>query len=85
MLYRAKPVLVFAHKIVKVEDKDSAGSRHLDLEDGHSAIATAAMTARYEPVPGDYFVIQADGYAYLNPKEVFERKYEPQPIPDAVN
>ena len=38
-------------------------------------IATAAMTSRYRPKPGDYYVIQADGYPYLNPKDVFERKY----------
>jgi hypothetical protein len=35
------------------------------------------MTARYMPVVGDYWVIQSDGYIYLNPKDVFERKYSP--------
>jgi hypothetical protein len=33
------------------------------------------MCARYTPVIGDYYVVQSDGYAYVNPKEVFERKY----------
>lgn len=36
-----------------------------------------SMTSRYQPVVGDYLVIQEDGYEYLNPKEVFERKYSP--------
>jgi len=35
------------------------------------------MIARFEPQLGDYWVIQEDGYVYLNPKEVFERKYSP--------
>src|ERR1700691_2146243 len=36
------------------------------------------MTARYAPKVGDYWVVQSDGYAYLNPAEVFERKYRAQ-------
>jgi hypothetical protein len=28
-----------------------------------------------QPKSGDYLVRQEDGYEYLNPKEVFERKY----------
>lgn len=35
-----------------------------------------AMTARYYPSVGDYVVIQPDGYVYLNPKKVFEDKFE---------
>lgn len=35
----------------------------------------AAMLARYTPVEGDYLVVQEDGYVYINPKYVFERKY----------
>lgn len=37
--------------------------------------ANHAMLARYTPVPGDYLVTQDDGYTYVNPKDVFERKY----------
>jgi hypothetical protein len=37
------------------------------------------MMARFKPQPGEYWVRQADGYIYLNPKEVFERKYSPKP------
>lgn len=43
----------------------------------------AGATARYMPVPGDYLVQQADGYMYLNPKAVFERKYRPVVEPAA--
>lgn len=41
---------------------------------------TPGMTSRISPKIGDYVVIQADGYVYLNPKEVFERKYSPKPM-----
>jgi hypothetical protein len=46
-------------------------------EETTDVTATHEMLARYTPVPGDYWVVQADGYVYLNPKDVFERKYEP--------
>lgn len=36
----------------------------------------SAMTARFYPSVGDYVVIQPDGYVYLNPKQVFEDKFE---------
>jgi hypothetical protein len=36
---------------------------------------TPGQIARYEPVPGDYLVTQEDGYAYVNPKALFEHKY----------
>src|SRR5258708_4388023 len=47
-------------------------------EDGNRRHATADMCARMAPQEGDYWVIQADGYEYLNPKAVFERKYSPK-------
>lgn len=51
----------------------------LTLEDGQKVNATPEMTARMLPTTGDYWVIQkADGYIYLNPKDVFERKYRPK-------
>lgn len=40
-------------------------------------MATAGMLARMNPNVGDYWVIQEDGYVYLNPREVFRRKYSP--------
>lgn len=80
MKYIANPVEVEAFKIVAVEawDEDlihEYESRELTLENGEKVKATDQMMARMEPKVGDYWVIQADGYIYLNPKEVFERKY----------
>jgi hypothetical protein len=74
MKYKANPVIVDAYPIVKVE---------LPLETGTTVwceglppfVATPAMTARHNPTPGDYLVVQEDGYVYLNPQAVFERKY----------
>lgn len=74
----ANPVQVEAHKIVSTSNPDNNGM-NLALENGQNVHATVEMLARMMPVPGDYWVIQADGYIYLNPKEVFERKYRPLP------
>lgn len=77
MRYEAIPVIVEAHKIVSTGDRADHCGMNVALENGENAHATAAMMARMSPVPGDYWVIQADGYAYLNPKDVFLRKYRP--------
>lgn len=95
--YKARPVIVEAHKILAVRQV-LPGERAVDLQNGAeydvSSVAdwwirvdipglsgqTAVpreMTARIEPKVGDYHVKQEDGYCYLNPKDVFERKYEP--------
>lgn len=76
MNYVANPVKVKAHKIVKVYDDEEKGL-YLDLDCGLHVLATHDMTARHVPSVGDYWVIQEDGYMYLNPKAVFERKYSP--------
>lgn len=76
MRYRANPVAVEAFSICKVGDSEN-GNTSLLLENGGTVVATAAMTARMAPTPGDYWVIQSDGYVYVNPKDVFERKYSP--------
>ncbi len=80
MRYVANPVEVEAHKIVKVDlaHPRPDGSIPLELENGLTVFATPEMCSRMTPVVGDYWVIQvADGYIYLNPKAVFERKYMP--------
>lgn len=82
MKYQANPVIVDAHKIISVgEPIPHGGIKHwkmsVALENGDNEIADAGMMARYIPEPGDYWVIQSDGYTYLNPKEIFERKYSP--------
>lgn len=75
MKYIANPVVVDAHRFTKVDTPDANGHRKANLTDGTEVILTAAMTVRHVPVPGDYLVKQDDGYLYVNPKEVFERKY----------
>lgn len=75
MEYIAKPVRVEAFVIAHVGRVDSAGGVEVCLENGRKEYADRGMTARYFPAEGDYLVIQEDGYKYLNPKEVFERKY----------
>lgn len=75
--YIANPVEVDALKIVSVkfEENRVPDKLLLVLENGSKYSPEPAMLARIKPYPGDYLVIQSDGYEYLNPKEVFERKY----------
>lgn len=76
MKYIANPVEVDAEKIVEVVSQ--ATSEHpmiLKLESGKLYSPNGGMLARMTPVAGDYVVTQSDGYVYLNPKDVFERKY----------
>jgi hypothetical protein len=77
MKYQANPVIVDAEEIVSVGEPQKDGSLHLALRNGDNFTADAGMVARMKPVSGDYWVKQADGYVYLNPKDVFERKYSP--------
>lgn len=79
----ANPVRVRGIRIEEVTDltdrTDGKGQSHPDvmlrLADGENYRADSSMTSRYIPVAGDYLVCQEDGYTYLNPKDVFERKY----------
>jgi hypothetical protein len=81
----ANPVHVNATRILEVTDVtdhsdgkiQSSPDLVLRLEDGRNFEADISMTARLVPVVGDYVVTQEDGYVYLNPKDVFERKYSP--------
>lgn len=85
----ANPVVVDAFVIKSVylhpldEDGRYAGAA-LTLDIGlplSSAVlkveATPEMLSRISPQIGDYWVRQEDGYEYLNPKAVFEKKYSP--------
>ena len=77
----ALPTQVDAYTIVSVgEYRNEDHALPLALSNGENVIATKEMLARYMPVAGDYWVIQPDGYIYLNPKDVFERKYAPAPV-----
>lgn len=76
MKYIANPVEVEAYTIADVGQAASDGSRVLVLDGAKNPVtATAEMMSRMGPKIGDYWVIQSDGYIYLNPKDVFERKY----------
>lgn len=75
MRYIANPVEVDAEIIIEVGPIMGNGSMLLKLQGGTMFHATRAMVARIIPKEGDYVVTQADGYVYLNPKDVFERKY----------
>lgn len=77
MKYQANPVIVDAFKIVSIGLEDKDGNVPLALDNGENVLATPAMYSRYRPHDEDYWVIQSDGYVYLNPKDVFERKYSP--------
>ena len=83
MRYIANPVKVEAFKISMVggalKDHRLIGTAIM-LDNGEEVVATPEMTSRMEPKPGDYWVIQSDGYIYLNPKDVFERKYRPDDL-----
>lgn len=75
MKYQANPVLVDAFIIIGVGAVLPDGSMHAATQDGSNRIATKEMISRFIPSAGDYWVIQSDGYEYVNPKDVFERKY----------
>ena len=78
MKYIARPVMVQAFKIVSVGpvlEGEPPLPLAITTDDGQNRVATPGMLARFIPQPGDYWVIQSDGYEYLNPKAVFERKY----------
>jgi len=80
MKYRANPVEVDAWVITAVKTYIESTNHFLTLRGETTDVAVGPeMTARMKPVPGDYYVKQADGYVYLNPKEVFERKYSALP------
>lgn len=83
--YEAIPVIVDAFPIAAVSVTDGP----LRYDGGNVRVFTVllegtetkiqlepGMTARYTPKVGDYYVVQADHYIYINPKEVFERKYK---------
>ena len=76
MKYIANPVEVNAEIIIDVSPLRGDGAIELTLQGGSKFTADKGMCARYIPKEGDYVVTQSDGYVYLNPKEVFERKYD---------
>lgn len=82
MRYQANPVIVDAFRIVgvfnnseRVPLQPKTTGIYLLLEDGKEYQPEPEMMSRMSPQVGDYIVIQPDRYTYLNPKDVFERKY----------
>jgi hypothetical protein len=80
MKYKANPVIVDAFRIVKVGKPNPDTTVDLGLDNDENVVATSAMMSRMAPKLGDYWVIQSDGYIYLNPANVFEKKYSPIPV-----
>jgi hypothetical protein len=81
MKYTANPVVVDAYRITEVGEPMDDGSRWITMDGNPISRATAEMMSRMTPVAGDYWVVQSDGYVYLNPKDVFERKYTRSLLP----
>ncbi len=77
MKYIARPIVVDAVCITQAGERDPGGAMTLHLADGSVFTASPGMLSRIAPEEGDYLVTQEDGYRYLNPKHVFERKYAP--------
>jgi hypothetical protein len=68
---------VHALEIAEVGEANAAGSRFLSFAD--SAIPDqqvgADMFTRYVPVPGDFYVVYADGYKSFSPRKAFLEGY----------
>ena len=75
MKYIPNPVEVDAFQIVAIDGPNVKLDRPGPTSPWETP--TPEMCARMTPKVGDYWVVQSDGYVYLNPKEVFERKYRP--------
>lgn len=81
MRYVANPIETDAWVIEKIYEgripnpKDAMAVHLKDRPSGPIVGLTHAMISRYTPVVGDYYIVQEDGYAYINPKDVFEYKY----------
>ncbi len=73
MKYVGNPIIIDAFEIIGVDV--SSEQKIITVSEGTSVACEHAMFARYTPVPGDFLVVQEDGYMYFTPKHVFERKY----------
>lgn len=76
--YVANPVIVDA---AVIEDTRHEGGFPEVKIDGAWMKLPEGADARYQPKVGDYYVVQEDGYVYVNPKQVFERKYRKAALP----
>ena len=82
MKYVCKPIEVDAFQILQVLQnpvKDSDIIHYsISIEEGEIFDLPPEMTSRMVPQVGDYYVKthMPNEYQYLNPKDVFEAKYE---------
>ena len=75
----AKAVEVDFYEIESWAKPSEDGDRIVHCSEYRSFVITPAMTARVDDLNEfHYVVVQSDGYVYLNPKDVFERKYQPK-------
>lgn len=66
-----------SHKEVwALEIKDVTEFRLHFVEPGYASMAIEpGMLARYHPVPGDFYVVYADGYKSFSPRKAFLEGY----------
>lgn len=77
MHYVSHPIKVSAYPIGSVSKEGDLESR-IKLENGVNIVPPSAiLDGVFLLKPGDYYVVQEDGYSYFSPKEEFERKYYP--------
>lgn len=84
--HAANPVRVNALQITEIMGISlDPGGILVRCANGDRVCLTDVMIARCRPEVGDYIVTQADGYVYLNPRDVFERKYTAIAFDDTAN
>jgi hypothetical protein len=68
---------VWALEIDTVRHPDVSGACRLTFRDkGYAPIVPPAETfLRYKPVPGDFYVVYADGYKSFSPRKAFVEGY----------
>jgi|ERR1041385_738619 hypothetical protein len=70
---------VWGLEIAEVGLRDfPSGDRRLSFRDNgfDPIVAPGEMFARYVPVPGDFYVVYADGYKSFSPRRAFLEGYE---------
>ncbi len=67
---------VWALQIKSLDFVNERGTRLSFEEEGYAPIiAPLEMFSRYQPEPGDYYVVYDDGYKSFSPKKAFQEGY----------
>jgi hypothetical protein len=82
--YVTRRCVADVHAIMEVGTPHADGDQALVLDNGITVTATHEMTVRIKPQPGDYWVIQDDGYISVLAKRIFQKRYRPEEIPKGV-